>query len=105
MNDMAGLVFAFIAGGLLGVFFYFGLWWTVKKGMSSTKPALWFGISMVARTVIALAVFYAVGGNHFQRLVACLAGFIIARLIITRFIRLKDGKQKKSPVEVVSDAP
>ena len=44
---------------LLGALFFGGLWWTVRKGVSSTQPALWFFGSLLLRTSIALAGFYS----------------------------------------------
>ena len=69
-----------MAGMLLGAIFFGGLWWTVRKGVSSPRPALWFLGSLLLRTSIALAGFYFVSGGHWERLLACLLGFVIARL-------------------------
>ena len=67
--------------------FFGGLWWTVQKGVSSKQPALWFFGSLLLRMSIALAGFYFVSGGHWKRLLACLLGFIMARLIIIRLTR------------------
>jgi F1F0 ATPase subunit 2 len=50
-----------VAGVLLGAIFFGGLWWTVRKGVSSKRPALCFFGSLLLRTSIALAGFYFVG--------------------------------------------
>ncbi len=84
MNEFVILGLALVAGGLLGAIFFGGLWWTVRKSVSSTQPALWFLGSMLLRMSIALAGFYFVGGGQWERLVACLLGFIVARFIVTR---------------------
>ena len=42
MNEPLTLVLALAAGGVLGAIFFGGLWWTVRKGVSSPQPALWF---------------------------------------------------------------
>ena len=81
------LALALAAGLLLGAIFFGGLWWTVRKGVSSTRPALWFLGSMLLRMGIVLAGFYFVGRRDWQRLVACLLGFIIARFIVMRLTR------------------
>lgn len=75
-------ILVLLVGGVLGVFFFGGLWWTVKKAVSSPHPALLFFISMLLRTVIVLIGFYAVGSGHLSRLLTCLLGFIIARFIV-----------------------
>ncbi len=80
MNEWLSLILAWLAGGALGAIFFGGLWWTVRKGVSSPNPALWFLGSMLLRTGIALAGFYFVSGGQWKRLVACLLGFIMARL-------------------------
>ena len=83
MNETLILVLAWMAGGGLGAIFYGGLWWTVRKGVSSKQPALWFFGSLLLRMGIALAGFYFVSGGHWYRLLACLLGFVIARFIVT----------------------
>jgi F1F0 ATPase subunit 2 len=87
MNETLTLAFACVAGGLLGAIFFGGLWWTVRKGASSKQPALWFFGSLMLRMVIALAGFYFIGHGHWERLVLCLLGFIMARLVVTRINR------------------
>ena len=84
MNEMLKLVAALASGVLLGAIFFGGLWWTVRKGVRSKRPALWFCGSLLLRTGIVLAGFYFVTGGHWQRLLACLLGFVIARRIVTR---------------------
>ena len=49
MNNFLILVFALVAGLLLGAIFFGGLWWTVRKGVFSKSPALWFLGSMLLR--------------------------------------------------------
>jgi F1F0 ATPase subunit 2 len=87
MNETVILVLAGSAGVLLGVFFFGGLWWTVRRGLSSKRPASLFLGSLLLRTSIILAGFYFVSGGHWDRLLACLLGFVIARFLVTRLTR------------------
>ncbi|MHB9112942.1 MAG: N-ATPase subunit AtpR [Thermoleophilia bacterium] len=87
MNETLGLVLALVTGVLLGAIFFGGLWWTVQKGLSSKRTALWFLGSLLLRTSVALAGFYLVADGHWERLLACLLGFVIARLIVIRLTR------------------
>lgn len=87
MNESMTLLLTAMAGLLLGAVFFGGLWWTVQKGVASNHPALWFLGSFIARMTIVLAGFYFVGGGHWQRLLSCLMGFLLARLIVTRLTR------------------
>lgn len=84
MSEILQLALSLLAGTLLGVVFFGGLWWTVLQGMSARQPALWFIASLLLRVGITLTGFYFVSGGDWQRLLACLLGFIIARLIATR---------------------
>jgi F1F0 ATPase subunit 2 len=84
MNETLSLVLALVSGVLLGAVFFGGLWWTVLKGLSSKQPALWFLGSLLLRTSLALAGFYLIARGHWERLLVCLLGFVMARLIVTR---------------------
>ncbi len=84
MNEIMYLALAFIAGAFLGTVFFGGLWWTVRKGMTVKIPALLFAISFILRMALALAGFYWVGQGKWDRLLLCLAGFLIARFLIVR---------------------
>lgn len=85
MTELLQMALVLIAGMLLGALFFGGLWWTVRMGLSARQPALWFGASLLLRTAIVLAGFYFVGGSDWRRLLLCLLGFLIARLIVTRW--------------------
>ncbi len=98
------LVLAAMAGLLLGAFFYGGLWWTVRKGVSSKQPALLFLCSLLLRTGGTVAVLYVVSGGHWQRLLACLLGFTVARLMVTRFAGPPVDPHTR-PVKEVGHAP
>ena len=87
MNEPLTGVLAWVAGGGLGTMFFGGLWWTVQKGVSSKRPALWFFGSLLLRTSIALTGFYFIARGHWERLLVCLLGFVIARFIVTRLTR------------------
>jgi len=83
MNEWLTLALTLMTGLLLGAIFFGGLWWTVRLGIASGRPALLFLGSLLLRTVVVVAGFYFVGYGHWQRLLACLFGFVIARFIVT----------------------
>ena len=104
MNKVLALALALVAGLGLGAIFFGGLWWTVRKGISSSQPALWFSASLLARTSIVLAGIYFVGLGHWERLVSCLLGFVIARFIAWRLIG-PPVEPRLSPPQKVRHAP
>jgi len=87
MTEALGLVLALVGGVLLGAMFFGGLWWTVRKGVLSKQPALLFFGSLMLRTGIVLSGFYFIGRGHWERLLVSLLGFVVARLLVTRFTR------------------
>lgn len=87
MNEPLMLTVAGAVGLVLGTVFFGGLWWTVRKGVSSPRPALWFIGSLLLRTGIVLAGFYFIGGGQWQRLLVCLLGFVIARFLVMLLAR------------------
>ena len=88
MTEAAWLLVALAAGLALGAVFFGGLWWTVARGLGSRFAALWFFGSLLLRTGVALFGFYLIGRDSWERLVVCLAGFLIARLVVTRLTAL-----------------
>jgi len=104
MNETLTLALALLAGLLLGAIFFGGLWWTVRKGVLSKQPALWFFGSLLLRTSITLAGFYFVGREHWERLVVCLLGFVIARFILTRLTG-PPVERLNSPAKEAARAP
>ena len=104
MNETLTLAPAWMAGAGLGAIFFGGLWWTVHKGTASGRPALWFFGSMVLRMSLALAGFYFVSGGRWDRLLACLVGFVMARLVVTWLTRPSQENQSH-PTRKASHAP
>jgi F1F0 ATPase subunit 2 len=97
MNELPSLAYAVAAGILLGAIFFGGLWWTVHRCASSNRVALWFLGSALLRTCIVLLGFHFVLGDDWKRLLAGLAGFIIARLIATRLARAAEEASPSAP--------
>jgi F1F0 ATPase subunit 2 len=91
MSGSPDLFMAWAVGGLLGAIFFGGLWWTVRRGMESSQPGLWFFGSMLVRTAVVLAGFYLVADGQLARLLLCLLGFVTAKLAVMRLTRSAPG--------------
>ncbi len=100
MNEILILLFVLMIGSLLSLVFFCGLWWTIQKALSSNQPALWFVCSLLLRTVIVLVGFYLIGQDNWKRLVVCVFGFYMTRLILLHFIRVVE----KSNTSVVTSS-
>jgi F1F0 ATPase subunit 2 len=91
MSEASTPILGLFAGLLLGVIFYGGLWWTVRSIVSSNRPSFWLIGSFLLRAVIAVSGFYLVSQGNWQSLLACLLGFLVARIGVTRLTRLPLG--------------
>ena len=86
MTEAMRIILVGMAGIGLGALFFGGLWWTVNKCVSSRRPGLLVFVSLILRLGMILAGFYLVAGAHWQRLLACLLGFVVARFIVTQVV-------------------
>ena len=77
---------ALLAGIALGALFFGGLWWTVRRGLSSKQPAALFLGSLLVRTLLVVGGFFFVSRGDWRSLVTSLAGFLVARTVMTRVL-------------------
>ena len=77
-------ILAVLAGGLLGVVYFGGLWWTVQR----IERSHWAGFlvlgSFLLRSALVLAGIYVVAAGSWVRVLCALVGFMVSRIIITR---------------------
>jgi F1F0 ATPase subunit 2 len=95
MSEIIFLILAFIAGMLLGIIFFGGLWLTVKKCVKVKYFGLLFGLSFFLRIGIALSGFYFVFSDSWTRLLICIMGFTISRFIISKWVEYNKNPVKK----------
>ncbi len=84
MNESLALPLAAFAGAVFGLFFFGGLLWTVRRAIDSRRPALWVGGSLLLRMGCTAGGFVVVSAGDWQRLLACLLGFLVARWLVVR---------------------
>ncbi len=87
MTEVANFSGALLGGLALGVFFFVGLWWTVRRGVMAAQPAAVFLGSMVFRTLVVMVGFYYLGRGDWRNIAGSLTGFVLARFIVTRNAR------------------
>ena len=84
MGELLSLMPAFAAGIGLGVFYFGGLWLTVRRLPTARRPVFLSLCSFFGRLGGVLLGFYLVMGGHWGRLLVCLFGFLLARVILVR---------------------
>lgn len=103
MSETLVLFSSYLAGMLLGALFFGGLWLTIRKAISSSHPAAWFLVSLVLRMAVTLGGFFVVSAGSWQRMSACVLGFMTSRLLVTRLIRTGDA-MCVCPIEEIGNA-
>jgi F1F0 ATPase subunit 2 len=76
---------AFISGIILGIFYFGSLWLTIRQLPTTVYPVRLFIGSFLGRMVVTLYGFYMIMDGQWQRVLIALGGFILARIILTRF--------------------
>ena len=104
LNMPVGTWLAALAGLLLGGFFLGSLWWTVRRALTSQPSVLWHLGGLVARMALTLLGFYLVGAGHWERLIACLVGFIVARMAAKYLVHRWEQSQTR-PLQESLHAP
>ncbi len=73
------------SGSALGLFYFGGLWLTIRRIASSRRPGMLMLVSFIIRLLVTLCGFYLVMDGRWERILACLVGFLVVRFALTRF--------------------
>ncbi|MDA3831845.1 MAG: ATP synthase subunit I [Spirochaetales bacterium] len=84
MTPIPILLAMLCGGGLLGLFYFGGLWLTIHKLTAAKRWGLWLGASFVLRASITVAAFWFLAAGDWQRILALITGFTISRLILVK---------------------
>ena len=85
--DLQSGLEALLAGAGLAAFYCALLWFAVRRLSTSSRPLIWLAATALPRVGVPLAGFYWIMEGGWQRLLACLAGFVLARLAIQQWMR------------------
>jgi F1F0 ATPase subunit 2 len=84
---LGGFLISFLIGVGIGFFYFYGLWWTIRKLPTVRQPGLWTFASFLLRTGVGLVAFYYSMQGQWQRLLVSLVGFMMTRAILARRFR------------------
>lgn len=85
MNEFFILLLSLATGICLGIFYFGGLWLTLKQIPHAQQPMPLIMGSFFGRAVISLIGFYlVVRAAHIEGLASSLAGFILFKFVLVR---------------------
>ena len=98
MTDWLGVAIAVAGGGALGALYFWGLWLTVRNLPDSRNPVVLTLASLIGRTALVAIGFFLISDARWERLVACLIGFVLARVMLVRRWRpAAEGRARETP--------
>lgn len=87
---MTAIIAGAVAGIVLSLLFFGGLWWTVRRVEEHEHPAGLVFSSFVVRTTVVLAAFYSLGQWRWEAMAVAAAAFIVTRFLLTRALGPQD---------------
>ena len=82
MNESLMLILSLASGIISGLFYFGGLWLTLKHLSNSKQPALLSLSSFLGRSAICLYGFYLISSKGLEAMAFSLAGFILSKLVL-----------------------
>jgi F1F0 ATPase subunit 2 len=92
MIELSLLALGLVFGAVLGIFYFGGLWLTLRHLPVSRQPALLTFGSFLGRSLVCLLAFYLILGSGLEVLIFGVVGFILAKVILIN--RLGYGEAK-----------
>ena len=83
------LILSFFVGAAIGLFYFGVLWFTLLYLSKTKRPVLVVMVSLIVRMVVTLLGFYLVMGGRWEKLLIALGGFILARIVLSRRLRVR----------------
>ena len=96
-DALVGLTAAGAAGMGLGGAYCAMLWLAVSRVRAARRPALWLFATALPRIAVPLAGFFWVMDERWERLAGCVAGFVLARLLIQQWVKGGTAARANAP--------
>lgn len=91
-TDPVGLTLAFLAGMALAGASMAVLWHSVRRLRTAHSPGLALLGAAALRLAAVMGLFYLVMDVRWERLLACLAGFMLVRVAVSRRAHPAEGE-------------
>lgn len=92
MTEFLNGLLAALGGTVLGLFYFAGLWFTLRRLPGHPHPALWIAGSFILRLTVSLSGLYVILGSDrsLTRLGIALLAFLAVRVVLTQRLQLAE---------------
>ena len=84
MSTVITVAVGVVAGVVLGLVFFGGLWWTTQRLVASSQPGILVSVSLLVRVAVLAAGLFLLAQVGSAALVAAVAGLLVTRIGLTR---------------------
>lgn len=83
-----------LAGAALGIFFYTGLYFTIRVLLTTSHPIPLLMGSLGFRTLVVVASILFLTEGRWQYALTCVAGFLLGRVAVSKSLRVQAARTK-----------
>jgi F1F0 ATPase subunit 2 len=90
-SSLTELLLAVLAGAGLGVFYFGGLWWTLRRMQTAAHPGLLLTVSYAVRVGVMAGGLFLVSRGRWEQAAAAVAGMLLCRPLVSRMALRRDA--------------
>jgi F1F0 ATPase subunit 2 len=83
MYRLIFLVLGFVAGAVVGLVFFGGLWWTTQRLATTSRPGLLLSLSLFGRLLVLAAVLVTLASLDPLLVIGAVPGLLAVRMTLT----------------------
>ncbi len=84
MSTVIAVAAGLVAGIVLGLVFFGGLWWTTQRLATSSQPGILVSVSLLVRVVVLAGGLFLLAQIGSGALLAAVLGLLVTRIGLTR---------------------
>jgi F1F0 ATPase subunit 2 len=92
------LVLSALAGIILGILYFGGLWLTITKMQTLKNPGIFLTLSFILRTALVIGGFYLIADGKLERLAVAMLAFFVTRFVFIKYFSPERSDERQRGV-------
>lgn len=92
------LAISALAGIVLGVLYFGGLWLTITRIRMMKTPGVFLALSFILRTVLVIGGFYLITDGKLERLAVAMLAFFMTRFVFIKYFSPERNDERQRGV-------